>query len=751
MTIDGWTLSDSLHGANAYVMPAGSGAVPPGETRIVPATALPFSLDALRGGDVYISHSGTHRGRRTYGAWDGHAWGLVKRAAGDAFVRVHATPPTPGNVPVVGPVVVSQINYHPPDMPGDDAAYEFVEWMNTGTEPLDVGEWRLAGDASLTVPVGTVLPAGARLVLAAVSPADFAARYDVADGTLVFGPWSGGLPNSSGQVRLVRRLPAVTGQGPDFGYRPEVVLEEIQYIDGSPWPAEADGDGPALVRAVPDGFAGDAHHWTAVAPAPGRAPTPNLPPTASIVSPAHGEILPLGQPIEVAVAASDPDGGIRQLVLEVDGSIAEGLTQPPYRFSWTPPGAGTYWLGVRAIDGRLASAGDLVAVVVTNQPPLVALLQPASGARVHENASVTMQAAAFDPEGQLDRVEFLVDGEVIGALTSPPWRMTWNAGPAGHRSVTVRASDSSGLTRSSSPAAVFVTGASAAAPVIAYRVPAGITGNQAYSGSLGHDFEVRLPILVTRLGVFDSGGNGLSSTITAQIWRHADPPQRLANLTFSPASPGELAPGTSSRFKPLDEPLVLGPGIYSVTASGYSAAEQNGNSSGDPPAWSTSSGGGLIRFIGTARYGAAAQFPATLDTGPVDRYAGPTFEFVTADADGDFMPADWELAHGFDPDDPADGAADADGDGMSNQDEYAAGTDPRQASSRLALELLAASPTHTTVRFTLPAHRSATIQSSHDLLFWIDRQSIPVAATERTLEFTLPTSPPEFLRLAVRP
>ena len=41
-----------------------------------------------------------------------------------------------------------------------------------------------------------------------------------------------------------------------------------------------------------------------------------------------------------------------------------------------------------------------------------------------------------------------------------------------------------------------------------------------------------------------------------------------------------------------------------------------------------------------------------------------------ADGDHDGMPDEWESRNGFDPADPADGAADADGDGYTNVEEY---------------------------------------------------------------------------------
>ncbi|MHB8762804.1 MAG: FG-GAP-like repeat-containing protein [Deferrisomatales bacterium] len=47
------------------------------------------------------------------------------------------------------------------------------------------------------------------------------------------------------------------------------------------------------------------------------------------------------------------------------------------------------------------------------------------------------------------------------------------------------------------------------------------------------------------------------------------------------------------------------------------------------------------------------------------------------DTDGDGLPDAWEVTHGFNPNDPADGGQDADGDGLTNRQEYQLGLDPR--------------------------------------------------------------------------
>ncbi|MCA9267274.1 MAG: hypothetical protein KDA41_02330, partial [Planctomycetales bacterium] len=88
-----------------------------------------------------------------------------------------------------------------------------------------------------------------------------------------------------------------------------------------------------------------------------------------------------------------------------------------------------------------------------------------------------------------------------------------------------------------------------------YNVPAGTVGNQTYGGTLGMDFDVNQEITISRLGVFDSGSNGLSNTINAYIFDRTNTATPLATVTFTPGSPGVLEEG--NRLKTLGSPLVL--------------------------------------------------------------------------------------------------------------------------------------------------------------------------------------------------
>jgi hypothetical protein len=146
------------------------------------------------------------------------------------------------------------------------------------------------------------------------------------------------------------------------------------------------------------------------------------------------------------------------------------------------------------------------------------------------------------------------------------------------------------------------------------------------------DFDVLAPVIVTRLGCFDSGSDGLnaSSTLTTQIYNRNGPaPVVVATTNFPSAAPGELIGG--SRFKALATPVLLTNGSYSCVGYSYDANNRNGNvGTGNPKVWSTDDGGALA-FVGGGRYGAAAPgiFPTTLDGGPADRYAAGTFDFTS--------------------------------------------------------------------------------------------------------------------------
>jgi uncharacterized repeat protein (TIGR01451 family) len=91
------------------------------------------------------------------------------------------------------------------------------------------------------------------------------------------------------------------------------------------------------------------------------------------------------------------------------------------------------------------------------------------------------------------------------------------------------------------------------------------------------------------------------------------------------------------------------------------------------------------------------------------------------DDDHDGMPNGWEIANGFDPNNPADALQDADGDGATNLVEYQAATNPRNAGSQppaVGLSIQASdgpdpAPTGSDVTYTLTVSNSSTLAATN--------------------------------------
>ena len=92
-----------------------------------------------------------------------------------------------------------------------------------------------------------------------------------------------------------------------------------------------------------------------------------------------------------------------------------------------------------------------------NEPPTVSLTSPTNGARFTSPAKMTLAATAADSDGTVTRVEFFNGTARLGEDTSAPYAIQWNVGAAGTYTLTARATDNGGATKTSSPVTVTVT------------------------------------------------------------------------------------------------------------------------------------------------------------------------------------------------------------------------------------------------------------------------------------------------------
>jgi hypothetical protein len=87
---------------------------------------------------------------------------------------------------------------------------------------------------------------------------------------------------------------------------------------------------------------------------------------------------------------------------------------------------------------------------------------------------------------------------------------------------------------------------------------------------------------------------------------------------------------------------------------------------------------------------------------------------IGRDYDGDGMDDDWELAQGFNPFDPADALIDTDGDGVPNRDEFIGGTNPHDPADYLRLDRVTRGSV-TTLSFRAAAYHTYAIQFTGSL------------------------------------
>jgi hypothetical protein len=183
-----------------------------------------------------------------------------------------------------------------------------------------------------------------------------------------------------------------------------------------------------------------------------------IPPTVALTAPAAGAVV--RGTVAVAANASD-DQTVASVQFLVDGALQATVTTAPYQWSWdtTKVATGSHSVEALATDGAGLMANNSRMVTVDNTPPTVSLTGPAAGANVSGN--VQMTAAAADVGSGVAKVDFLVDGNVVGTSTTAPFSTTWATGTYanGAHTLTARATDLAGNVTTSTAVNVTVQNA----------------------------------------------------------------------------------------------------------------------------------------------------------------------------------------------------------------------------------------------------------------------------------------------------
>ena len=301
--VGGWFLSDSAANLKKFRIPNGT-TIPAGGFVTFGEAQLGFPLDRARPVELWLAAADAStnltglRTRASFGATDeGVSFGRFR--VGGAIEYAAQTARTFGATnagPLVGPVVIHEIMYHPDN--GGAGAREFLELKNISGTNVDLfsgtNTWRVLDGVDFTFPPGVTLAAGDYALVADFDPianptllAQFRAYYSVPPAVPVFGPLVGSLSNDGETVDL--KKPSL----PDGAFIPYVLVDKVSYLDRAPWPVGlADGGGHSLQRRVAANYGNDAANWLAAAPTAGgaNASSPVAPPVIT-QSPATANVF----------------------------------------------------------------------------------------------------------------------------------------------------------------------------------------------------------------------------------------------------------------------------------------------------------------------------------------------------------------------------------------------------------------------------------------------------------------------------
>ncbi len=287
----------------------------------------------------------------------------------------------PNAYPLVGPVVINEIMYHPPDLgTNDNVADEFIELHNISAAAVPLYDpnyptntWRLRDAVDFNFPPNTTLAANGFLLVVSFDPqtnaaalAAFRSRYSLSTSVPILGPYDGKLANDNENIELYKP-DAPVAAGDDLGIVPYILAGKVKYFDHAPWPSAADGNtngvGASLQRRNGNEYGNDPVNWLAGVPTPGAANGGAIQALPVITGQPQSQSVPLGANVGFSV-------------------VAEGAA--PLGYQWRFNGVN--------LSGATNAALALGGVQITNGGRYSVLVMNAAGPVLSATAVLTVQA-----------------------------------------------------------------------------------------------------------------------------------------------------------------------------------------------------------------------------------------------------------------------------------------------------------------------------------------------------------------------
>ena len=262
-------------------------------------------------------------------------------------------------------------------------------------------------------------------------------------------------------------------------------------------------------------------------------------PTVALTAPATSASTVLGSPAPVTITATASTTVVGATISRVEfyaGTTLIGTrAAAPFTITWIPTAVGTVNLTARAFDSNSTSADSVVVPFIVNPAgsPTITLSVAGGGAVIAAGSARVLTATVAD-DGAIDRVDFFLDGTLIGTDRVAPYNFLFTA-PAevGPHQLTARVTDNSGLTNTTAPIAIEIANVIGSPPTVAFVTPA--TG-----AFLPVGFNTTLTLNATDadgpvnfVQVFTNGTPIGNATLAAGVWSIVWAPPSVGAITLS--------------------------------------------------------------------------------------------------------------------------------------------------------------------------------------------------------------------------
>jgi archaellum component FlaF (FlaF/FlaG flagellin family) len=170
----------------------------------------------------------------------------------------------------------------------------------------------------------------------------------------------------------------------------------------------------------------------------------NAPPIIAFSSPSNSTKAQPGESLTLSVNASDPDGNVAKVEFFQNGEKFGEVLGSPFSLKTSALKSGPYIFAARATDNRGFTTNATPVSLVVNALPVALITNPSKDTSIRANTPLSIRINATDADGEIEKVELLLNGQKVGEDGQAPYLIQLNNLPIGVQNLSVRVWDDLG-------------------------------------------------------------------------------------------------------------------------------------------------------------------------------------------------------------------------------------------------------------------------------------------------------------------